>query len=133
MLPSPCLVVLVGPSGAGKSTWALAHFAPEQVVSSDELRAIVGESDEDLAASADAFALLEEIVRLRIGRSLTTVVDTLGLDPDRPVGMDRFGARRTDWRPRASCSRRRLPSAVPAIAHGTRSCPNASSPSRCAR
>ena len=83
VLPAPCLVVLVGASGAGKSTWAQAHFAPEQVVSSDELRAIVGETGEDLAASADAFGLLEEIVRLRIGRSLTTVIDTLGLDPDR--------------------------------------------------
>ena len=86
VLPSPCLVVLVGPSGAGKTTWALAHFAPEQVVASDQLRAIVGESDEDLAASADAFTLLEDIVRLRVGRGLTTVVDTLGLDADRRSG-----------------------------------------------
>ena len=62
-------------------------------MASDQLRAIVGESDEDLAASADAFALLEDIVRLRVGRGLTTVVDTLGLDADRRSGMDRLGAR----------------------------------------
>jgi F420-dependent oxidoreductase-like protein len=83
VLPSPCLVVLVGPSGTGKSTWAAAHFAPQQVVSSDQLRGIVGESEDDVAASDDAFQLLEAIVEQRVRRRLTTVVDTLGLDPDR--------------------------------------------------
>jgi F420-dependent oxidoreductase-like protein len=83
VLPSPCLVVLVGPSGSGKSTWAAAHFAPQQIVSSDQLRGIVGESEDDVAASDDAFHLLETIVEYRLRRRLTTVVDTLGLDPDR--------------------------------------------------
>jgi len=41
-LPTRCLVVLVGPSGAGKSTWAQAEFRAEQIVSSDQLRALVG-------------------------------------------------------------------------------------------
>ena len=66
VLPSPCLVVLVGPSGSGKSTWAQAHFPPDQIVSSDRLRAVVGEGEEDLAASEDAFALLEQIVEHRL-------------------------------------------------------------------
>jgi F420-dependent oxidoreductase-like protein len=83
VLPAPCLVVLAGPAGAGKSTWAAAHFATEQVVSSDRLRAIVGEGEDDLAASTDAFALLDEIVAHRLRRRLTTVVDTLGLEPGR--------------------------------------------------
>jgi alkanesulfonate monooxygenase SsuD/methylene tetrahydromethanopterin reductase-like flavin-dependent oxidoreductase (luciferase family)/predicted kinase len=82
-LPSPCVVVLVGPGAAGKSTWAGEAFAPELIVSSDRLRALVGAGEDDLAASADAFALLEEVVRQRIGRRLTTVIDTLGLDRDR--------------------------------------------------
>ena len=108
LLPSPCLVVLVGASGAGKSTWAAEHFAPDQVVSSDRLRAVVGEGEEDLAASEDAFALLDQIVEQRSARRLTTVVDTLGLDPTAP--------RRAGWRwpggtavatACASCSRRR--------------------------
>jgi pantothenate kinase-related protein Tda10 len=50
-LPSPCVVILVGPGASGKSTWA-----------------------------ADGFALLEQVVRQRIERRLTTVIDTLGLD-----------------------------------------------------
>jgi alkanesulfonate monooxygenase SsuD/methylene tetrahydromethanopterin reductase-like flavin-dependent oxidoreductase (luciferase family)/predicted kinase len=83
VLPAPCLVVLVGTSGSGKSTWAAAHFAPAQVVSSDALRAVVGAGEDDISASDDAFLLLEQIVDKRIARRLTTVVDTLGLDPER--------------------------------------------------
>jgi F420-dependent oxidoreductase-like protein len=82
-LPSPCVVVLVGPGASGKSTWAAEHFAPDAVVSSDRLRALVGTGEDDVAASTDAFALLEEIVRRRQARRLTTVIDTLGLDPAR--------------------------------------------------
>jgi F420-dependent oxidoreductase-like protein len=82
-LPAPCLVVLVGPGASGKSTWAAQHFPPDAVVSSDRLRAVVGSGEDDITASADALRLLEEIVRARVGRRLTTVVDTLGLDPDR--------------------------------------------------
>jgi F420-dependent oxidoreductase-like protein len=82
-LPSPCVVVLVGPGASGKSTWAAAHFPPDVVVSSDRLRALVGSGENDVAASTDAFALLEEVVRRRLARRLTTVIDTLGLDPKR--------------------------------------------------
>jgi F420-dependent oxidoreductase-like protein len=82
-LPSPCVVVLVGPGASGKSTWAATHFPPDAIVSSDRLRALVGTGENDVAASTDAFALLEEVVRRRLARRLTTVVDTLGLDADR--------------------------------------------------
>ncbi len=82
-LPDPALVVLVGASGSGKSTWAAARFRSQEVVSSDELRGIAGSGPHDLGASADAFALLEAIVAARLGRRLTTVVDTLGLDASR--------------------------------------------------
>ena len=50
-LPSPSLVVLVGPAAAGKTTWAEANFAPHQVVSSDRLRLLVGEGEDDQRAS----------------------------------------------------------------------------------
>ncbi len=85
-LPSASVVVLIGPGAAGKSTWAAETFAPDLIVSSDRLRALVGAGEDDLAASADAFKLLEEIVRQRIGRRLTTVIDTLGLDRERRRG-----------------------------------------------
>jgi predicted kinase len=82
-LPDPALVVLAGASGAGKSVWAAEHYRPDEVVSSDRLRALVGSGEHDLDASADAFALLDQIVAARLRRGLTAVVDTLGLDPAR--------------------------------------------------
>jgi alkanesulfonate monooxygenase SsuD/methylene tetrahydromethanopterin reductase-like flavin-dependent oxidoreductase (luciferase family)/predicted kinase len=82
-LPDPALVVLVGASGSGKTTWAQARYRAPEVVSSDQLRSVVGSGEQDLDASADAFRLLDQIVAGRLGRGLTTVVDTLGLDPGR--------------------------------------------------
>jgi F420-dependent oxidoreductase-like protein len=89
------VVVLIGPVASGKSTWAKQWFEPAQIVSSDALRALVGESEHDLAASTDAFALLDDIVTRRLHRRLTTVIDTLGLDADQ----------RRRWRDRASAAR----------------------------
>jgi alkanesulfonate monooxygenase SsuD/methylene tetrahydromethanopterin reductase-like flavin-dependent oxidoreductase (luciferase family)/predicted kinase len=82
-LPDPALVVLVGASGSGKSHWAASRYRAQEVVSSDELRGVVGSGEHDLDASVDAFAVLETIVAARLGRRLTTVVDTLGLDAAR--------------------------------------------------
>jgi alkanesulfonate monooxygenase SsuD/methylene tetrahydromethanopterin reductase-like flavin-dependent oxidoreductase (luciferase family)/predicted kinase len=86
-LPDPALVVLVGPSGSGKSVWAAEHYRPDEVVSSDRLRALVGSGEHDLDSSADAFALLDLIVAARLRRGLTAVVDTLGLDAVRRRGF----------------------------------------------
>jgi predicted kinase len=85
-VPDPALVVLVGPSGSGKSAWAAARYRPREVVSSDQLRAVVGSGEHDLDASDDAFTLLDQIVAARVRRGLTTVIDTLGLDPGRRRG-----------------------------------------------
>ena len=82
-LPDPALVVLIGAAGSGKSTWATDRYRPAEIVSADQLRGIVGSGEHDLAASTDAFRLLDQIVAARLGRGLTTVVDTLGLDPAR--------------------------------------------------
>src|SRR3984957_9329053 len=85
-IPDPALVVLVGPAGSGKSVWAAEHYGPHEVVSSDRLRAVVGSGEHDLEASADAFALLDQIVAARLRRGLTAVVDTLGLEAARRRG-----------------------------------------------
>jgi alkanesulfonate monooxygenase SsuD/methylene tetrahydromethanopterin reductase-like flavin-dependent oxidoreductase (luciferase family)/predicted kinase len=86
VIPDPALVVLVGAAGSGKSTWAAQHYRPAEIVSSDQLRAVVGSGEHDLDASDVAFSLLDQIVAARAGRRLTTVVDTLGLSPDRRRG-----------------------------------------------
>jgi predicted kinase len=87
-LPDPCLVILVGASAAGKSQWASAWFAPDQVISSDRLRAVVGTGERDQRAIRDAFEVLDLIVAKRLRRGLTTVIDSTGLE----------AARREGWR-----------------------------------
>ena len=85
--------MLVGASGSGKSQWAAEWFAPEQVVSSDKLRAVVGTGERDQRASSDAFELLELIVDKRLRRKLTTVIDTTGLEPKRRAAWRALGER----------------------------------------
>src|SRR5687768_1629756 len=85
-LPDPALVVLVGASGSGKSTWARERYRAAEIVSSDDLRGVLGSGRHDLDASTEAFALLDQIVAGRVRRGLTTIVDTLGLERDRRLG-----------------------------------------------
>jgi predicted kinase len=80
-LPEPVLVLLVGPSGAGKSTFAREHFAPIQVVSSDELRERVSDDPNDQDASAEAFRIMALLLNGRLRRRLTAVVDATNLRP----------------------------------------------------
>jgi F420-dependent oxidoreductase-like protein len=79
-LPDPCLVVLVGTAGSGKSTWAAKWFEPTAVVSSDDLRAVVGRHRHDLRATRDALDVLELITARRLARSLLTVIDSTALE-----------------------------------------------------
>ena len=79
-------MVLVGASGAGKSHWAARQgLASDRsaVVSSDDLRALVGAGPDDQRAGNDAFELLDLVLDRRSRRGLTTVVDTTGLDARR--------------------------------------------------
>ncbi|MCU1658577.1 MAG: hypothetical protein JWO57_3233 [Pseudonocardiales bacterium] len=85
-LPDPAVVVLVGASGSGKSAWARANYRAQEIVSSDDLRGIVGSGRHDLDASADAFRLLDDILAARARRGLTCVVDTVGLEQERRRG-----------------------------------------------
>jgi len=77
--PHRGLIVLVGPVASGKSTWAQRWF-DGYVVSSDAMRALVGEGEHDQRASKDAFAVLEDVIDRRLRRGLLTVVDSLALD-----------------------------------------------------
>jgi predicted kinase len=74
-LPDPSLVVLIGASGSGKSSFAQAHFAPTEVISSDFCRGLVADDENDQAASSDAFAVLHFIAGRRLAQPRFTVVD----------------------------------------------------------
>jgi predicted kinase len=92
-IPVPALVVLVGPSGAGKSTWAERWVRPDQIISTDRLRGLVGEGEDDQRAGTDAFAVLDLVLERRLARGLVTVIDSLGLDANKRAGWRDLAAR----------------------------------------
>lgn len=88
-VPEFSLVLLVGASGSGKSTFARRHFMATEVVSSDACRGLVADDENDLNATADAFALLHAILDLRLKGRRLTVVDATNLRPeDRKALLD---------------------------------------------
>ena len=79
-LPADAMVVLVGIAGSGKSTFAHAHFAPTEILSSDAFRGMVADDEADQSASVDAFALVHAALRLRLRRGRMTVVDATNVE-----------------------------------------------------
>jgi protein phosphatase len=75
VIPDPCLVVLVGAAGSGKSTLAARLFAPDEIVSSDALRAAISGDEADQGASAVAFRVLHRSIDRRLAAGRLTVVD----------------------------------------------------------
>jgi protein phosphatase len=80
-IPELSLVVLVGISGSGKSTFARAHFRPTEVLSSDFCRGLVSDDENDQAATADAFDVLNFIAGKRLAAGRLTVVDATSVQP----------------------------------------------------
>ncbi|NNE89601.1 MAG: polynucleotide kinase-phosphatase [Silicimonas sp.] len=74
-IPDFALVVLIGSTGSGKSSFARKHFLETEIVSSDNCRALVSDDETDLAATADAFDLLNYTASIRLKRRLMTVID----------------------------------------------------------
>lgn len=78
-LPKSSLVVLCGSAGCGKSTFAARHFTATQVVSSDQCRALVSDSEENMEASSRAFKLFRYIIDQRLSLGRLTVADSTAL------------------------------------------------------
>src|SRR5690606_25675893 len=81
-IPKLALVVLIGPSGSGKSTFARKHFLPTEVLSSDYCRALVSDDENDQAATADAFDVLNYIAAKRLAAGRLTAVDATNVQPE---------------------------------------------------
>jgi protein phosphatase len=80
VVPRDALVVLVGIAASGKSTFAGAHFAPTEILSSDALRAMIADSPNAQGATDDAFDLLHRILAMRLRRGRLTVVDATNVE-----------------------------------------------------
>jgi protein phosphatase len=79
-VPPGALVLLIGPSGAGKSTFATRHFAPSEVLSSDEMRRMVSDDPADQSATDAAFELLHTTLALRLSLGRVSVVDATNVE-----------------------------------------------------
>jgi protein phosphatase len=91
-LPADAAVLLIGPSGAGKSTFAARHFAATEVLSSDEMRAMVADDPNDQRATEAAFELLHTALTLRLALRRLTVVDATNVEVwarERPLAIAR--------------------------------------------
>ena len=93
MLPDPALVLLIGPSGAGKSTFAAAHLKQTEIVSSDDLRAMLTDDAGEQEASSDAFKIVGLLVNGRLRRKRMTVVDATNLHGPGRLGYRRVASR----------------------------------------
>jgi protein phosphatase len=80
VLPHDALVVLIGIAASGKSTFARAHFAPTEVLSSDALRAMIADSPSAQGSTDDAFDLLHRVLAMRLRRGRLTVVDATNVE-----------------------------------------------------
>jgi predicted kinase len=82
----PSVIVLCGPAACGKSTFAVRHFRPTHIISSDFCRKLVCDVEEDQRYHPQTFALVDFLVGQRLSINRLCVVDSTALT---------FGARRS--------------------------------------
>lgn len=78
-LPRTTLLVLCGVPGCGKSTFASRLFKDSAIVSSDQCRVVVSDSETNMAASGEAFRLFRHIIERRLSLGRFTVADSTAL------------------------------------------------------
>ena len=81
VIADPSLVVLVGAAGAGKSTFAVRHFAADEILSSDRFRAIVSGEEANQAATKAAFVALHAVLERRLANGRLAVIDATSIEP----------------------------------------------------
>ena len=75
----PGVVVLVGAAGVGKSALAARLFAPDEVLSSDELRGAIRGDPTDQSVTRLAFGILHRELGKRLANGRLVVVDATNL------------------------------------------------------
>lgn len=79
-IPDPSLVVLIGAAGAGKTTFAARHFGPDEILSSDRYRALIGGGEDDQRVTRAAFGRLHRDLARRLADGHLTVVDATNVE-----------------------------------------------------
>jgi protein phosphatase len=74
-LMDPSVVLLVGAAGSGKSTLASRLFAPDEILSSDALRAAIAGDARDQRATGAAFRALARMLERRLANGRLSVID----------------------------------------------------------
>jgi len=69
------MILMVGAPASGKSTWANKHFLPTQILSSDKIRAMLTDDENNQECSGQAFQILNQIALQRMRWGKTTVID----------------------------------------------------------
>jgi len=78
-IPEFCLVAMVGGTSSGKSSFALRHFKPTEVLSSDFFRGMVCDDENCQSVSGDAFDLLFYAANKRLNNMKLTVIDATNI------------------------------------------------------
>ena len=76
----PSLLLLIGPAASGKTTFARKHFKPTEILSSDFLRGMLTDDENNQAISGDVFALLHWIASKRLAQERLTVIDATNVE-----------------------------------------------------
>lgn len=73
--PMPHILVMVGVAGSGKSSWARLSAPWLRALSSDELRAMITDTEEHQGCSKEVFEQLEQLCRLRLKFGRPVIID----------------------------------------------------------
>lgn len=74
-IPKNALVMMLGPAGSGKSTFAVKHFKPSEIVSSDQCRWMVSDDMMNQDCNHYAFILFHQWISCRLALGRRTVAD----------------------------------------------------------
>lgn len=78
-IPEFCLVAMVGGTSSGKTSFALRHFKPTEVLSSDFFRGMICDDENSQSVSGDAFDLLYYAANKRLNNGKLTVIDATNI------------------------------------------------------
>lgn len=81
-IPDLSLVLLIGAAGSGKTKFANRRFRPSEILSIEQVRAMVADDHTDANALDDAFAAMSYLAMRRLAAGRVTVIDDRHLNPN---------------------------------------------------